>query len=448
MNGKRFLTIAGLALALWPFSAPDIAFGQGNTWAGTSLAQMVEAARWRLGALRVNAALELTNAGYDSDIYFGYFDEAVPDYTFSAGIPVQVLLPLSKKVVLEVFDSPQYMFYLDTKNERAWNNIFRGQVHFAFDRFYVQAGGGLSNIRQRLSPELNINIRQKEDSLNGTILWQASRVMSFALLFGGSQFDYGDAEFSGTSIAETLNRKENYFDFVTYLQPSSRARLFMDGQYGTYTFTEAASSFKDTRSYSVFGGLAFVPREGEASPIEPVQGSISLGYKLFDILDPLLTGGSGFVGAVDISAGLFKRTTGRAFFSRDFAFSAYSSGTFYLSTTYGGGISRRMSRRATFSYDLSFSRSSYPEVNDGGIPIGQNFRYTTHNFSLNVRLARHLAITFLSTLGKRIVDSSGLERNRNFIGFSMIYGFAAGAISAPARGLSRLASHSNLGFSD
>ena len=436
MKRRLFFLSAAGALLAWLFLLPGPVFGQGTTWAGTSLAQIVEAARWRFGAFRVNAALELMNAGYDTDIYYGYLDEDVPDYTFSAGVPVQILLPLSKKVVLDLFDSPQYVFYLDTKNERAWNNVFRGQVHFAFDRFYVQLGGGLSNVRYRLSPELNINVRQKEDGLNGTLLWQASRVASFAVLYGGSQFDYGDAEFGGTSLAETLNRKEDYFDFVGYLQPSSSVRLFVDGQFGTYTFTEATSTSKDTRSYGVFGGLAFVPREQEPGQVEPIQGSISLGYKRFDIIDPLLTDGSGFVGRGDVSAGLFKRMSGRAFFSRDFAFSAYSSGTFYLSTTYGGGIGYRMSRRATFSYDLSFGRSAYPEAG-GGIPVGQNFRYTTHNLSLNLRLARNLGITFQGILSKREIGEAGVSRNRNFFGFSLNYGFAAGSISAPTRGLSR-----------
>jgi hypothetical protein len=437
MKKRLFLLSVASALLAFLFILPGPVFGQGNTWAGTSLAQTVEAAKWRLGALRVNAALELMNAGYDSDIYYGYLNAAVPDYTFSAGAPVQFLLPLSKKVVLEVFDSPQYMFYLDTMKERAWNNMFRGRVHFAFDRLYIQAGGGLSNIRQRLSPELNINVRQKEDSLNGTILWQASREMSFALIYGGSQFDYGDAAFGGTSLDQTLNRKENYFDFVTYFQPSSRVRLFVDGQYGSFRFADEASSAKDTRSYGVFGGLAFIPREGEARPVEPVKGSIRLGYKRFDILDPLLTDGSGFVGAVDISAGLLNRTTGRAFFSSDFSFSAYSGGTFYLSTTYGGGISRRLAKRTTFSYDLSFSRSSYPKVNDGGIPAGQNFRYATHSFSLNLSLARNLGVTFLGTLSKRGLNTSGQGRSRNFFGLSLVYGNPSGTISAPARGLSR-----------
>lgn len=438
MNRGKFLTTAGLAFALWLFGAPDKVYGQGNTWAGTSLAQMVETAKWRLGLLRVNAALELNNVGYDSDIYYGYLDDPVPDYTFSAGVPVQLLLPVNKKVVFDILDNPQYVFYLDTKSERAWNNTFRGLVHLAFDRFYIQAGGGLSNIRQRLSPELNINIRQKENSLNGLALWQVSRAASLALLYGGSDYDYGDAEFGGTSLAETLNRKENYFDFVAYLQPSPRVRFFLDGQYGTYVFKEDTSSIRDTRSYGIFSGVEFIPRTGETRRVAGVQGSISLGYKRLDVIDPHLVDESGFVGAVNVSAGLLVRTTGRVFFSRDSQFSAYSSGTFYVSTSYGGGITRLLSRRVSILYDISFGRISYPEPETGGGVIqGANFRYTTHIFALNFRLARNLGISFLGTLGKRVLGESGQARNRNFFGFSLVYGVPTGTISAPTGGISR-----------
>jgi hypothetical protein len=41
----------GMSLGLRP------AFGQGLTWAGQGLAQIVEAAQWQWGALRINAAL-------------------------------------------------------------------------------------------------------------------------------------------------------------------------------------------------------------------------------------------------------------------------------------------------------------------------------------------------------------------------------------------------------
>jgi len=438
MNRKFFLLLAGSAILSWVLFTPARAFGQGNTWAGESLRQMVEAARLRLGILRVNAAFELNNAGYDSDIYYGYLAEPIHDYTFSAGTPVQLLLPVSKKIVLDVFDNPQYVFYLDTKNERAWNNTFRGQVHFALDRIYIRAGGGLSNIRQRLSPELNVNVREKKDSLNGTLLWQASRAISFALLYGGSQFDYGDAEFGGTRLAETLNRKEDYFDFVTYFQPNSSVRFFLDGQYGTYVFTEEPSSLRDTRSFGAFCGLEFIPRTGETRRVAGMQGSISLGYKRFDMIDPQFVDGSGFVGAVNVSLGLLARTTGRAFFSRDFQFSVYSNTTYYTSTAYGGGITWLLSRRTSIAYDISFDRSSYPDnTMGGGLPQDINYRYTTHIFSLNLRLARNLGIMVFGTIGRRIMNETGLASNRNFFGFNLIYGITAGQISTPLRGLAR-----------
>jgi hypothetical protein len=427
--------LAGLS---WLFAFPTPALGQGDTWVGTSLAQLVEGARWRLGALRVNAALSLSNFGYDSDVYYGYYPERVPDFTFSAGTAVQLLLPFSKKAVLEVFDSPQYMFYLDSRNERGWSNTFQSRIHFALERFYFQAGGGTANVRRRMSPELNINIREKSDSLNGLILWQASQAISFALLCGGTTFDYGDAEYEGASIAEALNRRDIYSDLITYIQPNPRVRFFIDGQYGDFTFAEAASESRASRSYALFGGLDFIPREEGASRIGGIQGGASLGYTKFDLLDPGQIDGSGFTGAGNLSVGIMKMTMARVLFSRGFQFSIYSGGTYYIQTAFGVGVTRLISRHASFAYDLSLGRSSYPAGEEGGgASSGIVNQYTTHTFNLNIGLSRNLAITLLGTIGRRIWDRSGQAINRNFIGVSMVYGAPTGTISAPTGGISR-----------
>jgi hypothetical protein len=434
MRKNIFIAIAALAGFSWLLATPGPAFGQGNTWAGASLAQMVKGARWRLGALRVNAAFSLSNVGYDSDVLYGYTTEPVPDYTFSAGIPIQVLLPLSKKVVIELSDSPQYIFYLETKGERAWNNSFGGQVHFAYDRVYVQLGGGLSNVRYRLSPELNINVRQKQDSLGGLVLWQVSKGASLAFVYGGAKYDLGEAEFGGTNIAEALNRKEDYFDFITYIQPTTRVRFFVDGQYRTYAFTEITSRFRDVRSYGLFGGVEFIPRVGEGLQNVGMRGSVRLGYQRLDFIDSQFVNGSGFTGAVDVSVSFMKKNAAHASFSRGFQPSVFSGSSYYLSTTYGGGISRLLSRKASLSYEISFGRSLYP---GSGAPEGVLNHYTNHSFGLDVRLARQLSIGFLGTLGKRMLDNSELARNRNFFGFNLVYGSTGGSMSTPGGGLRR-----------
>ena len=83
---KRKIAVAAVAaFSVMSVLAPKTAWSQGRTWAGESLAQMVDSARWRLDFIRVNGALELINTGYDSDIYYGYLPEPVPDFTLSAG---------------------------------------------------------------------------------------------------------------------------------------------------------------------------------------------------------------------------------------------------------------------------------------------------------------------------------------------------------------------------
>jgi hypothetical protein len=425
-----------LSLWLWLIMVPNTANAQGRTWAGTSLARMVDTARWKLGAFRVNASLSLVNAGYDTDVYYGYFSERLPDVTFSASVPIQILLPLGKQAVLELNESPQYLFYLDTERERAWNNTVGGRIHFALERLYIQAGGARADVRQRMSPELDVNIRGKFDTLNGTLLWQAGRTLSLAALYNFAKYNYGNSVFGDLRPAETLNRNEYYFDIQTYIEPSERIRLFIDGQYGLYKFPSTALRERDARSYGVFGGFSFVPRLTEAGPIDPPQGNISLGYKYFNVLEAALKDGSGFVGSMDFSIGLFSKITVRAFLSRDFAFSVYTEGTYYLSTTYGGGIRRQLSRKMTFSYDLILGQSAYPQNAAAEESISRDFRYTSHAFGLNVRLARHLGVTFQAALSRRVLGDIEPARNRNFFGLSLVYGVSSGSISAPTRGLS------------
>jgi len=169
-NTEKF---AGLFTLIFLFLAQSRSFAWGNTWMGMSLEQAVNSARGRAWAFRYNAAVQINNAGYDSDIYFGMRDNRVPDYMFSAGPDIQVFLPLKKRVVFEISESPRYAFFLKTDRERALNNTFSGNMHVVFDRLYFQAGGGMINAKQRLSTELSVNVRYKQENLSGLVLWQA-----------------------------------------------------------------------------------------------------------------------------------------------------------------------------------------------------------------------------------------------------------------------------------
>lgn len=439
MSKKSLLLIAVVSAISWLVATPNPASGQGNTWAGRILEQSIETARWRLGWLRVNAAFNLSHVGYDSDIYSGFSAETVPDYTFRASVPVQVLLPLRKQVVLEIFDSPEYKFFLETPNARAWNNSFRGQIYFAQKRLYIQAGGSLLSIRQQFMDELPAYIRHKEEGLNGLVLWQASREASLALLYRRTDYRYEDTDFEGGNFADLLNRNVNSFDLITYLQPNPRVRYFVDGQYATYDFTEVSTESRNAKSYGVFGGLELTPQVGELLQGAGVRGTIRLGYMRFDLNDPQQVDGSGFVGQVDLSVAFLKKTEGRAFYSRGFQFSAYSNSTYYLNSSFGGGVSQRVSRNIKISYVLSLSRAAFPGGETGGSSLPQVFynRNYFHVLNLDIQLAKHVRIGFFGTISKRKRAGSDRERDQGSFGFNLIYGVPTSTMSSPIMGLYR-----------
>jgi hypothetical protein len=412
------------------------AYAWGNTWMGMLIEQAVNSARAISGAFRYNAALQINNAGYDSDIYFGMLDKPVRDYTFSAGPDIRIFLPLKQRVVFDVSESPRYLFYLKTEHERALNNIFTGNVHVVFDRVYIQAGGGLTNAKERLSSELNMNIRQKEADLSTLFFWQASKGTSFALQYQRSSYRYENLTPEFPNISESLNRTESFVNFFAYLQQQSRARFYLEGQYGSYMFADELSRFKDSRSYGIYGGVDFLPPaggfEGQTSGI---RGSINLGYKRLDVLDPIQKDYSGLSGDIMISLGIMKLTALRLFFSRGPQFSVYSGQTYYLQTVYGVGLSRSLSRHVLFTYDFAYSRNDYPpEEAVGGNPqLRLADRFLTHALRLSYRMEKDLQISLLADLGRR--NSKLAPRpvsDRVFIGLSLTYGYTAGRISLPA----------------
>ena len=435
---RRFIGFVVVALAAaWLSSGPGPVWGQGQTWAGRSLARLLETAHWRMDRLRMNASFSLADAGYDSDIFYGYLDQRFPDYTFSATLPIQALYPVSKTVVLEIEEAPQYLFYQKNARERAWNNILTGRLHVSLDRLYIQAGGGLSDVRRRMTPELDINVRERANALEGIVLWQASRYVSFAAVGDYTRYDYGQLSLGQANVAQNLNRVEGFADLVTYIQPGAHVRFFLDGQYGRYAFSEIVNRQRNTDSYAVFSGISFLAPEGDAPPTQPFQGNICVGYKFFDILNPAYPNGAGLVGLIDVSANVFKRTVARAYVSRDYAFSVFSDATFYVSTALSGGLSYQLTTALTLSYDAAYTKGTYPQSVPLGSASDYDFRFFSHTAGLSIRFARYLEVTLQAMLGRRTVANLSEARTRNFFGLTVLYGIPAGRVEVPARGLSR-----------
>jgi hypothetical protein len=439
MNMSK-LKYFGLHVTFLLFLIQGRIFAWGNTWMGISLESAVNAAHWKAGPFKYYGAFLLSNAGHDSDIYLGTLANAVPDYLFSSGLDFHAFLPLKKKIVFDIIESPRYVFYLDTKRERAFNNTFYGQVHIVFDRFYFQAGGGAINAKQRLNTELNINVRMKENSINGLVLYQVSKETSLALQCRRLAYNFENLTSEEVDIRQSLNRTENYVDFKVYVQ-KTRSRFYLGGEYGSYAFTEPVASFKDSRSQGISAGVEFLPPlGGYKGETAGLRGSINIGYKRLNVLDPVMKDYSGLSGNTRVSLGIIKLTALHFFISLGPQFSVYSSRTYYLQTSYGAGLARSLTRNILFDYDFYYSRNIYSiqEVNGGDSSEQVADRYATHSFRLNLRLRKTLEITLLANLSRRKSQLTPRPvSGQNFIGFSFTYGVVSGESSMLAGSNSR-----------
>src|SRR4030042_4903182 len=158
-------------------------FGYGKTWLGRNLELQTENARFNLGPFRISPALILSNAGYDSNVYYGATDEPVKDLTFTAGPAFDIYLPIKKKIIFYIYESPQYVYFKETERERTWNNYFRGQVHLISNRFVASAGVSSSEAKERWNTEIDLRILRKERSAHGSLLWQPATKISFNLRY-------------------------------------------------------------------------------------------------------------------------------------------------------------------------------------------------------------------------------------------------------------------------
>src|SRR4030042_1558503 len=182
-------------------------FGYGKTWLGRNLELQMENARFNLGPFRISPVLVLSNAGYDSNVYYGATDEPVKDLTFTAGPGFYIYLPIKKKIIFSIYESPQYVYFKETERERTWNNYFNGNVHFVFNRFIASAGVGKSEAKQRWNTETDVPIFRREGSVQGSLLWQPAKKTSFNLSYRMARYDYGQSDFQGFSFFGELNKE-------------------------------------------------------------------------------------------------------------------------------------------------------------------------------------------------------------------------------------------------
>jgi hypothetical protein len=433
---KRALIPAAIVLCV--VLAPGRSFGWGKTWLGANLEKAIAAARWSLGPVKADAAFKLSNLGYDSDIYFGSLGGAVPDATFRTGPELNLYIPLDKGIVVGVSEAPDYVFFLRTTQERAWNNTVRGEVHFALNKLYFQAGAGSMNVKERASTELFLNVRRTENDFGGFAFWQVGEGTSIALRYRHAALTYENPDQEDIDISASLNRREDALALTVYLLQLRKARLYIDAEYGRFAPYGASSMMRESWSLAASGGIEFSPAPSTTTlrkkeERDRIMGRLNLGFKRFSIPHSPFKDFSGLVGNTALDARVLKMTSLRLVFSRDVQFSAYSTLGYYLQTNLGGGITQVLGKAAGLSYDVSVGRNAYTPLQ--GEPAGATRQddFLTHSLGLAILLGKDLGLGLSAGFARRSTNLTGQVFRRTFVGLSLTYGETGGLPSIGSR---------------
>jgi len=381
---------------------------------GIELWDSMTSARSKLGPFRINASLNITNAGYNSNIYPGSEEDPVGDGTMFAGPNLGIYLPVSKTIVFDIFESPYYAFYLKTRRERAWNNVFSGKVHFLLKKVYFVIGGGSSNIRQIASTELDFPLRIKQDQAIGSFLWQLRPRISLLISSDWTKFAYGDPAFGELEIYQRLNRQETKIRLTAYKQTGPRTRLHFDGEYGSFVFGYFSEN-RDSRSFTISGGL-------DMEALSRVQGTVNLGFKYFDNLNPERQDYRGLFAETNLAWSLSPRWILQGSLQRGPQFSVWSDYLFYIQTIWGGGLSHQMLQWILLAYDFSYGRNLYPRGEQEGETVRSD-SYSTHSGRIEIQLGRSTKLSLIAIFSTRRSSFEFFNYDRTFIGFNLVHDF-------------------------
>lgn len=289
-------------------------------------------ARFRWGALRFTPGISVSDVGVDNNV-FNDPDHQVSDTTAAFGPAINVWTNLGRLQIAEK-SVGQYLFFKEFENQRSWNTSNDLRLELPLARIKPFASGAYSNTRQR--PGFEIDSRARA-SINVAALGTDLRLSGkTTLVLSGARtttaFDQGET-FLGSELAEALNRRSDteLLQVRYLLTPLTMVVVNTEAIQDRF----AHDRLRNADSITVRPGFEF-------KPFALISGSVSVGFRHFNVLDESVPDYQGVVANVNVKYTLTTTTQIAALANRDVAFSFDETTPYYTLTTAGVMITQHI----------------------------------------------------------------------------------------------------------
>jgi hypothetical protein len=145
-----------------------------------SLEQAIEDARWRVGRVRVDPWLGVSNIEY-VDNAFGVPEgagEPTADVTATAGAGLRAFLPSGPKLVWAAHALPEYTWWRELEDRRGVNGRYGLGAFGFFNRLTLEATAARDQGQRVITPEVPQEVRQRTDRAGLALELEATRRIS------------------------------------------------------------------------------------------------------------------------------------------------------------------------------------------------------------------------------------------------------------------------------
>jgi hypothetical protein len=384
-----------------------------------------ERAKLRLGPLRIFPEFRLSDVGYDSNVYFREEgSEVVPDFTANFSPEARVYWLVGSSIILSVTENPEYLFYANEEELRAFSNSFASGLRLLVLRSFSLSADYhvLSHVR-RATSELDRRIQDTVKGGTASFFFETPRGTAAGLTGSMEDFRYKDVSSAAPDdiYARALDRRETAAALELYYRLFSQSFFFTTAEWTRYEFVFPGSAWRDASSFEVSGGIRF-PLLGRA------RGTLSLGWKSFRPESPERKPFSGFVAATDL-AFRFGRLGVTLGYVRDNTFSYNESAYYYIDGQARAGLSFYLAPSLRIDGTVQFGMMDYPEPQEvwygGEVFVIDRRKDVQRTFSVGpvVRVASTVGLGLTYNFYRRTSNAPGFNVRRNFIGAFLTYAF-------------------------
>jgi hypothetical protein len=297
--------------------------------AATDPLQPPEVSRYlRWGPVRVRPSVQLSNIGYDTNVFYNTGDEPlVGDWTATISPRADGLVLFGHRAFLTFREQIDGVVFAKYSEISYLDNRTSARLTVPFARIGVFSDLTLNNIHERATSELDARPERKEHRLALGIIVPMGWRTHFELSQTGANWAYEDDQTQCATgggcvpIDFLLDRNETGRDFKASYLMGGRTKLTLDAATRDIEFDQ--QTVRDSHEYRVLPGIELGQGGG-------LQGRLRVGQAHVDSVDERLADFRGLVGNLESVWSPAGRTRFMLNGRRDVNFAAWSGNQFHV----------------------------------------------------------------------------------------------------------------------